>query len=46
VLEPKFNGVTMLNLVAGGIIGLAVDGSTGAGNTLHPDKVETVLQKR
>ena len=46
VLEPSFNGATMGNLAIGGIIGLAVDGSTGAGNTLHPEKVDAVLQKR
>jgi hypothetical protein len=46
VLEPKFNGLTLGNLVLGGIIGIAVDGSTGAGNTLKPEKVDAVLQKK
>lgn len=46
VLEPKFNGATLGNMAVGGIIGLAIDGSTGAGNTLHPEKVEAVLIKK
>ena len=46
VLEPSFNGATLGNIIAGGIIGMAVDGSTGAGNTLRPEKVDAVLQKR
>lgn len=46
VLEPKFNGLTLANVAVGGIIGLAVDGSTGAGNTLKPEKVDAVLQKK
>lgn len=46
VLEPTFNGAAMGNIVAGGIIGMAVDGSPGAGNTLKPEAVEATLQKR
>ena len=46
VLEPSFNGVTLLNILVGGIIGLAIDGSTGASNTLQPEAVEAVLEKR
>lgn len=46
ILEPQFNGSTLGNILVGGIIGMAVDGSTGAGNTLKPEKVEAVLQKR
>ncbi len=45
-LSPKTNGATMGNIVAGGLIGIAIDQSTGAGNTLHPKKVHVVLQKR
>lgn len=44
-LEPHFNGATLGNILLGGIIGFAVDGSTGAGNTLKPDEVNAVLQK-
>lgn len=45
-IEPHFNGATMGNLAIGGIIGMGVDGSTGAGNTLRPEKVDVVLQKK
>ena len=45
-LEPKFNSATMGNILAGGIIGMGVDHSTGANNTLYPDHVDAVLQKK
>lgn len=44
-LEPHFNGLTLGNILIGGIIGMAIDGSTGAGNTLQPEEVNPVLQK-
>jgi hypothetical protein len=46
VLEPEFNGTVMGNILAGGLIGMAVDGSTGAGNTLKPEAVDAELRKR
>lgn len=46
ILEPRSNGATAGNLLVGGIIGMAVDGSSGAGNTLHPEKVDAVLLKK
>ena len=46
VLEPRSNGATAGNILIGGIIGMAVDGSSGAGNTLHPQKVDAVLIKK
>ncbi len=46
VLEPEFNGTVMGNVLAGGLIGMAVDGSTGAGNTLKPEEVDAELRKR
>ena len=45
-LEPKFNSTTMGNILAGGIIGMSVDHSTGAENTLHPERVDALLQKK
>ncbi|MGL4401850.1 MAG: PEGA domain-containing protein [Luteolibacter sp.] len=46
VLAPEFNGAAMGNILGGGIIGMVVDGSTGAGNTLNPKSVEARLEKR
>ncbi len=46
VLEPEFNGTVMGNVLAGGLIGMAVDGSTGAGNTLKPEEVDAEMRKR
>lgn len=46
VLEPAYNNMPMGNMIAGGIVGLVVDSSTGAANTLHPDKVDAVLIKK
>ena len=45
-LEPKFNSATMGNILAGGIIGMGIDHSTGANNTLYPDHVDAMLQKK
>lgn len=36
-ITPAFNGVTFGNLIAGGIIGFAVDASTGASYTMRED---------
>ncbi len=46
VLEPTGNGASAGNLLVGGIIGMAADNSSGAGNTLRPEKVDAVLLKR
>jgi hypothetical protein len=46
VLELHDNHATLGNLVAGGIIGMAVDSSTGANNSFEPDHVDAVLQKQ
>lgn len=46
VLEPEFNYTAMGNILGGGLIGMAVDGSTGAGNTLKPEAVDAELRKR
>lgn len=45
VLEPNFNCGPIGNVLVGGVIGMAVDGSTGAGNTLKPEAIDAKLQK-
>jgi len=46
VLEQYENNAAAGNFVAGGIIGLVVDSSSGANNSFKPDHVDAVLQKR
>jgi hypothetical protein len=38
IVEPAFNGVTLGNVLIGGLIGVVVDASTGANHT-YPEKV-------
>ena len=45
MLRPHFNGLMLGNLLIGGIIGMAVDGSTGASNTLKPENLDVTLEK-
>lgn len=45
-LSPKANGATAGNILIGGMIGMSIDHSTGAGNTLQPDHVDAMLQKK
>jgi len=45
VLDPAFNGLPILNVLIGGIIGIIVDMGTGAGNTLTPKSVMAPLEK-
>ena len=40
--SPKFNGTTFGNIIAGGVIGVAVDASTGA-NYEYPNQVSITL---
>ena len=42
-LSPTFNPTVLGNLFFGGIIGFVVDSSSGAANTLKPDRVDVVF---
>jgi hypothetical protein len=42
-LKPGCNPWVFGNLLAGGLVGLAVDASTGAVSTLYPNEVKTVF---
>lgn len=46
VLEPGFNPVVLGNILIGGLVGLVVDGCTGAWCKLNPGKVEAVMEKQ
>jgi PEGA domain len=46
VVEPGFNPVVLGNILIGGLVGLIVDGCTGAWCKLNPGKVEAVLEKQ
>ena len=41
-VESQFNGVTAGNILLGGIVGIAIDASTGANNT-YPEQVTVTL---
>jgi hypothetical protein len=43
-LKPGCNPWVFGNLLAGGLVGLAVDASTGAVSTLYPSEVKTVFR--
>ncbi|MEO0508638.1 MAG: PEGA domain-containing protein [Verrucomicrobiota bacterium] len=45
-VEPKMNNAVYGNILAGGAIGMMVDGSNGASNSLHPDEILAILEKR
>lgn len=45
-IEPKMNSAVYGNILLGGIIGAAIDHSNGAANTLHPEKIYAVLEKK
>jgi hypothetical protein len=42
VVHPRFNGITLLNILLGGVPGFIVDASTGASNT-YPPEVQLTL---
>jgi len=43
MVESKFSGATIGNVLAGGLIGIAVDAASGA-NNFYPDQVTVLLQ--
>jgi hypothetical protein len=43
MIESQFSGATIGNVIAGGLIGIAVDAASGA-NTFYPSQVNVVLQ--
>jgi phosphoketolase len=43
VVESHFNGATVGNIIAGGLIGVGVDAATGA-NFNYPDSIEVSLE--
>jgi len=43
MVESKFSGATIGNVLAGGLIGIAVDAASGA-NNFYPDQVTVLMQ--
>ncbi|MGJ8641331.1 MAG: PEGA domain-containing protein [Opitutaceae bacterium] len=44
-IEPKMNNAVFGNIVAGGAVGMIIDESSGASNSLQPSVINAVLTK-